>query len=48
MQATENWVRCKKCGHKLFKADGAGNVTIEVKGHSCKEINIVKFASKSK
>lgn len=32
------WIRCRKCGHKLFKGAGGWH---EVKCHSCKEINDV-------
>ena len=51
MQETKNrnadeWVRCKKCGHKLFKVisreTSDKRVVMEVKCHSCKEINIIK------
>lgn len=34
----KEWVRCRKCGHKLFKGAGGWH---EVKCHSCKEINDV-------
>lgn len=47
----DKWCRCGKCGHKLFKVlDDKiyGDVPfIEVKCHSCKEINVVKGESKN-
>lgn len=39
----DNWIRCGKCGHKLGRRiyfDGC--ICIEMKCHSCKEINEVK------
>lgn len=38
----DGWVRCRKCGHKLFKVVQKGKEPdgkIEIKCHSCKEIN---------
>jgi len=40
----EKWFRCAKCGHKLGRAVGMWNdrqamPAIEIKCHSCKEIN---------
>ena len=39
------WIRCGKCGHKLGKivGSGAGNpaLALEIKCHSCKEINLI-------
>lgn len=39
----DGWVTCGKCGHKLGRITGktlpAG---IEIKCHSCKELNVVK------
>lgn len=37
------WFRCRKCGHKLFRITdwgygGGGYVTLEIKCHSCKEV----------
>lgn len=45
---SEGWCRCGKCGRKLFHiADcGHGNggyVVIEIKCHSCKEINDISL-----
>lgn len=40
----EYWVRCKRCGHKLFKiVDRLENVKgcLEIKCHSCKELNLI-------
>lgn len=45
------WVRCKGCGHKLFKASNIvfinSNIKdtpmIEIKCHSCKTINNLNF-----
>ena len=41
-----NWVRCGRCGHKLFQYIGDLEITgpmrpptISIKCHSCKEIN---------
>ena len=34
-----SWVRCKNCGHKLFKIIDEGGMRIETKCHSCKTIN---------
>ena len=48
---SEGWCRCGKCGHKLFNVKnwgyGTGNgfVTIEVKCHSCKQINEISLYS---
>lgn len=40
----QNWIRCGKCGHKLARVVGAGycdpSPIIEIKCHSCKELNI--------
>lgn len=34
------WAKCGNCGHKLFKLTGSNDpVGIEIKCHSCKEIN---------
>lgn len=38
---TDDWVRCPKCGHKLFRKIGNksdSEIKIEIKCHSCKEI----------
>lgn len=39
----DNWIRCGKCGHKLGRVNGEGICLlapiIEIKCHSCKEIN---------
>lgn len=40
----EYWVRCKNCGHKLFRViDRSKDVKacLEIKCHSCKELNLV-------
>jgi len=41
----DSWCRCGRCGHKLFKILDKkvfGELPfIEVKCHSCKEINVV-------
>lgn len=42
----DGWVRCAKCGHKLGKMVGVWNdkfymPALEIKCHSCKEINHV-------
>lgn len=48
---SEGWCRCGKCGHKLFNVKdwgyGTGNgfVTIEIKCHSCKQINEISLYS---
>lgn len=38
-----NWIRCGRCGHKLGRASGDGvnhpAPVVEIKCHSCKEIN---------
>lgn len=34
----KKWVRCPKCGHKLFFADVDSVVDIEIKCHSCKDV----------
>lgn len=41
---TREWVRCGKCGHKLFKIDKNSDNKIdgiEIKCHSCKTVNKV-------
>ena len=38
----DGWARCGKCGHKLLKVEHikeAKNCGIEIKCHSCKEVN---------
>ena len=39
-----NWIRCGRCGHKLGKIVGVGSCdpapAIEMKCHSCKELNV--------
>jgi len=35
----DNWARCGKCGHKLFRIVEGEVGSIEVKCHSCKEVN---------
>ena len=49
------WVRCPKCGHKLFKkiegekpegeksSPSLNEKTVEIKCHSCKEISVIKI-----
>jgi len=42
----DNWIRCGKCGHKLGIVTGSGSGTsskIEIKCHSCKELNLFSF-----
>ena len=37
----DGWVRCGECGHKLFKITGrTTRGEIEIKCHSCKQLNI--------
>ena len=44
-----DWCLCGKCRHKLFRVADAGSmiiledVHIEIKCHSCKELNDVDF-----
>jgi len=48
----EDWARCGRCGHKLFKIKAESNeretqiatsiLKIEIKCHSCKSINILE------
>ena len=47
----ESWCRCAKCKHRLFYVrdwgfgNGNGSLVLEIKCHSCKEINeIALFA----
>lgn len=37
----ESWVRCGRCGHKLFRLTHPNqiNPAIEIKCHSCKALN---------
>lgn len=39
----QNWIKCGRCGHKLGRVVGAGYCDpapiVEIKCHSCKEIN---------
>ena len=38
----DGWVVCSKCGHKLGRVTGNTPPSgIEIKCHSCKEINLV-------
>lgn len=42
----ENWVRCHCCGHKLGRIVTPitnGIFELEIKCHSCKEINTILF-----
>lgn len=43
----KNWIKCGKCGHKLGRVIGAGYCDpapiVEIKCHSCKEINIWSY-----
>lgn len=43
----DGWVRCGNCRHKLMKVVGAtkssSDCSVEIKCHSCKEINTVIF-----
>ena len=37
------WVRCGKCGHKLFKMTDPNKImpdNIQIKCHSCKVLNV--------
>lgn len=40
----DNWIRCRKCNHKLMKMLSEGNgftgQVLEMKCHSCKEFNL--------
>ena len=42
-QPRDEWVRCKGCGHKLFKITETGSMHIETKCHSCKTINEINL-----
>ena len=42
---TDNWIRCKNCGHKLFKIVDEGGVRIQTKCHSCKAINDISITN---
>lgn len=37
----DGWVVCYKCGHKLGRVVGKKPTGIEIKCHSCKELNVV-------
>lgn len=41
---SENWVRCKRCGHKMMRVISAGVCdpapTVEIKCSSCKTLNV--------
>lgn len=39
----DNWIRCKGCGHKLMRLIDVGTARVEIKCHSCKEINIINL-----
>lgn len=41
----DNWIRCKKCGHKLMKVIDAkaGDTIIEIKCSSCKAITSINI-----
>ena len=45
----DEWIVCGKCGHKLGRIVGkklpAG---LEIKCHSCKELNLLEYGQKSK
>lgn len=44
MEATTvetKWIRCKGCGHKLFKLVQDEVPRLEIKCHSCKKVNLV-------
>lgn len=42
---TNNWIRCKNCGHKLMRViDAKDNTTkVEIKCSSCKAITIISI-----
>ena len=48
---TGEWVRCGRCGNKLFKVDKGDTLItltgIEIKCHSCKAVNSFKKNEKS-
>lgn len=45
----DGWVVCSKCGHKLGRVVGKTTPTgLEIKCHSCKEINLVDKCKKWK
>ena len=42
-----NWIKCRNCGHKLFKLeDGSGNapVRLEIKCSSCKAVCTIELS----
>lgn len=48
-----DWVRCRECGHKLFRVNESSEqdrriafqvLGMEVKCHSCKTINEVRYS----
>lgn len=44
IRSNDEWVRCKKCGHKLFRIiNPEYNAVVEIKCHSCKELNVVRI-----
>jgi len=44
----KNWIRCGECRHKLGRVSGAGSCDpspiIEIKCHSCKNINVWSYS----
>lgn len=48
----EGWIRCGKCGHKLFRitcgCEGGQSPVIEIKCHSCKELNEWQYGAELK
>lgn len=48
---TDRWVRCGNCNHKLGRAAGEWNgksdACLEIKCHSCKQINYIKIGNES-
>ena len=47
MKEKDNWQKCPKCGHKLFKKidinDDKNKKIIEIKCHSCKKITLISL-----
>ncbi len=53
--SNDNWVRCGKCRHKLFKIlnriyteNESGTIVLESKCSSCKELNVTMFGIRRK
>lgn len=44
----DRWGKCGKCGHKLFRVMSGNPIgDIEVKCHSCKELNTTERSANS-